>query len=185
MPDGNARKQALAVATETDPPSREETMDEKADVTIDVSGLPCPAPLLGAKQIIDDLMSGQSLCLISDCSATRDDLEAWCRYTGNMLLAATRRDDGKTAYLLYKSGGERTTPVPHATLDMRGVACPGPVVQARKLLEAMREGEVLHLITDCTAAIDDISAWSRATTIEFLLALEQPNGVQEFYLRKR
>lgn len=160
-------------------------MPQTADVTIDVSGLPCPAPLLGAKQIIDDLMSGQSLCLISDCSATRNELEAWCRYTGNMLLSATPRDDGRTAYLLYKSGGERTTPVPHATLDMRGVACPGPVVQARKLLEGMQSGEVLHLVTDCTAAIDDVSSWSRATSIEFLLALEQPNGVQEFYLRKR
>jgi len=160
-------------------------MNNNADVTIDISGLPCPAPLLGAKQIIDDLTSGQSLCLISDCSATRDELEAWCRYTGNTLVSATKRGDGKTAYLLYKSGGERTTPVPHATLDMRGVACPGPVVQARKLLEGMQSGEVLHLVTDCTAAIDDVSSWSRATAIEFLMALEQPSGVQEFYLRKR
>jgi TusA-related sulfurtransferase len=145
----------------------------------------CPAPLLGAKQILDDLRPGQSLCLISDCSGTRDDLAAWCRYTGNLLVSATPQEDGRTAYLLYKSGGERTTPIPHVTLDMRGVSCPGPIVEAKKLLEAMQGGEVLHLITDCTAAIDDVTAWSRATTIEFLFALEQANGVQEFYLKKR
>jgi TusA-related sulfurtransferase len=163
----------------------EDVMPQSADVTIDMSGLACPAPLLGAKQIIDDLMPGQSLCLVSDCSATREELEAWCRYTGNVLLSATPRADGATAYQLYKSGGARTTPIPHITLDMRGVSCPGPIVEAKRLLEAMQGGEVLHLLTDCTAAIDDISAWSRATAIEFLLALEQPNGVQEFYLKKR
>jgi TusA-related sulfurtransferase len=30
-------------------------------VTLDVSGLPCPAPLLGAKKLIDDLQPGQTL----------------------------------------------------------------------------------------------------------------------------
>lgn len=160
-------------------------MPQTADVTIDVSGLPCPAPLLGAKRVIDDLMPGQTLCLISDCSATRDDLEAWCRHTGNMLLSATRNGDGRIAYLICKAGGESTTPTPHVTLDMRGVACPGPIVEAKRLLEAMASGEVLRLVTDCTAAIDDVLAWKQATAIELLLMLEQINGVQEFYFQKR
>jgi len=36
-------------------------MSETATVTLDVSGLPCPAPLLGAKKLIDDLQPGQKL----------------------------------------------------------------------------------------------------------------------------
>lgn len=160
-------------------------MPDTVAVTIDVSQMPCPAPLLGAKKILDDLQPGQTMRLISDCSGAHDDLAAWCRYTGNELVSATRQGDGRTIYLLCKSGGVRTTPVPHVTLDMRGVSCPGPIIQAKKLLEGMKSGEVLQLVTDCTAAIDDVPLWSRETDIEFLLALEMPNGAQEFYLKKK
>ncbi len=125
------------------------------------------------------------MCLISDCSGTRDDLSAWCKYTGNVLISATRQSGGKVAYLLCKSGRERTTPIAHVTLDMRGISCPGPIVEAKKLLEGMKSGEVLLLVTDCTAAIDDVPLWCRATSVEFLLELEIANGAQEFYLRKR
>lgn len=160
-------------------------MKEHAAVTVDLSGLACPAPLLGAKKIIDDLDPGQTLCLVSDCTGTRDDLTAWCQYTGNVLLSATRQAGGRVAYLLCKAGGERTSPVPHVTLDMRGVSCPGPILGARNLMEGMKAGEVLQLVTDCSAAVDEVRSWVRQTAIEFLLALELANGVYEFYLRKR
>lgn len=160
-------------------------MSEDVAVTIDVSGMPCPAPLLGAKKILDDLQPGQIICLISNCSGANDDLTAWCRYTGNVLVSATKQSGGKVAYLLCKSGKQRTSPIPHVTLDMRGISCPGPILEAKKLLEGMKSGEVLQLVTDCTAAIDDIPLWSRATSIEFLLALEIANGAQEFYLQKK
>lgn len=185
---GNARKETVAAVPAPmhrpfQPP--EDAMSENVVVTVDLSGLPCPAPLLGAKKILDDLQPGQAMCLVSDCSATHDDLAAWCRYTGNLIVSATQRADGKTAYLLRKADGERTTPVPHVTLDMRGVACPGPIVEARKLLEGMQSGEVLQLLTDCTAAVDDVPLWSRATAVELLLALEVASGAHEFYLRKK
>lgn len=169
----------------TGQPTKEDVMAKAASVTIDLSGLPCPAPLLGAKRVLDDLLPGQTLRLVSDCSGIHDDLSAWCQFTGNVLMSATQRAGGKTAYLLCKAGAERTTPIPHVTLDMRGVSCPGPVLGAKKLLQGMQGGEVLLLTTDCTAAIDEVYSWSRMTDVEFLLALEMASGVQEFYLRKR
>jgi TusA-related sulfurtransferase len=54
-------------------------MPEIATVTLDVCGLPCPAPLLGAKKLVDDLQPGQTLRLISDCPGTADDLFAWAK----------------------------------------------------------------------------------------------------------
>jgi TusA-related sulfurtransferase len=160
-------------------------MSEKPAVTIDLSGLPCPAPLLGAKKIIDDLQPGQSMLLMSDCPGTHDDLYAWCKYTGNELVSALRQAGGKTAYTLKKAGEAASVPIAHVTLDMRGVSCPGPVLEAKKLLDGMKPGEVLQLVSDCPGAISDVEAWSNATAIELLASLPMARGAHEFYLKKK
>jgi TusA-related sulfurtransferase len=160
-------------------------MSDKPAVTIDMSGMPCPAPLLGAKKIIDDLQPGQSMLLLSDCPGTSDDLFAWCKFTGNELLATTKQADGKTAYTLRKAGGAQTTPIAHVTLDMRGVSCPGPILQAKKLLDGMKAGEVLQLVSDCPGSVSDIQSWDRAAGVELLATLPMARGANEFYLRKK
>jgi TusA-related sulfurtransferase len=158
-------------------------MSVKAAVTVDYSGLTCPAPLLGAKRVLDDLDVGQVLSVISDCSGAHEELLTWCAYSGNTFISATKQESGSVAYLLRK-GSLGTRPVPHATLDARGVACPGPVLQAKKLLKDMNSGEVLQLVTDCTAAVDDIPLWSQQASIELLYAQAASRGAHEFYLRK-
>lgn len=158
-------------------------MSNKADVTINYLGMTCPAPLLGAKKVLDDLGPGQTLCLISDCSGAHDDLVAWCNYSGHVLVSTTKQDNG-VAYLLRKAGRDDTKPVPHATLDMRGVSCPGPILEAKKFLQGMKSGEILQLVTDCTAAVDDIPLWGRETSIKLLGTREIASGVHEFYLKK-
>lgn len=160
-------------------------MSEKPTVTIDLSGLPCPAPLLGAKKIIDDLQAGQTMLLLSDCPGSADDLHAWCKFTGNEMLASTKQADGKTAYTLRKAGGANTTPIAHVTLDMRGVTCPGPIVEAKKLLDGMKVGEVLQLVSDCPGSPADIASWSKAAAVELLASLPMARNAHEFYLRKK
>lgn len=160
-------------------------MSDKPTVTIDLAGLPCPAPLLGAKKIIDDLQPGQTLLMLSDCPGTSDDLHAWCSFTGNQILSSTKQADGKTAYLLQKSGGANTTPVAHVTLDMRGVSCPGPILEAKKLLDGMKSGETLQLVSDCSTAVSEIKTWSAVAGIELLASFERPRNAHEFYLKKK
>jgi TusA-related sulfurtransferase len=160
-------------------------MSEKPAVTIDLSGMPCPAPLLGAKKIIDDLQPGQSMLLLSDCPGTSDDLFAWCKFTGNQLLSSTNQADGKTAYTLRKAGGAQATPIAHVTLDMRGVSCPGPILEAKKLLDGMKAGEVLQLVSDCPGSVSDIQSWDRTSAVELLATLPMARGANEFYLRKK
>lgn len=160
-------------------------MADKPAVTIDMSGMPCPAPLLGAKKIIDDLQPGQSMQLLSDCPGTSDDLFAWCKFTGNELLTAAKQADGKTAYTLRKAGGAQTTPIAHVTLDMRGVSCPGPILEAKKLLDGMKPTEVLQLVSDCPGSVADIESWSRSASVELLATLPMSRGAHEFYLRKK
>ena len=159
-------------------------MPEVATVTLDVSGLPCPAPLLGAKKLIDDLQPGQTLRLISDCPGTADDLFSWAKVTGNVVLGSEKLATGKSAYLIQRAGGASATPIAHVTLDMRGVSCPGPIVQAKKLLDGMQAGEVLQLVSDCPGSADDISSWAKAGAAELVFSHESGRGVHEFYLRK-
>ncbi len=160
-------------------------MSDNPTVSLDLSRMPCPAPLLGAKKVIDDLQPGQTLLLLSDCPGTEDDLFAWCKFTSNELLSSTKQADGKTAYLLRKADGATARPAAHVTLDMRGVSCPGPILEAKKLLDGMKAGEVLQLVSDCPGSVADIQSWGRAAAIELLATLPMARGANEFYLRKK
>lgn len=160
-------------------------MSDKPAVTIDLCGMPCPAPLLGAKKIIDDLQAGQTMILVSDCPGTEDDLHAWCKFTGNEVLAKDKQASGAVAYTLRKAGGAQTTPIAHVTLDMRGVSCPGPILEAKKLLDGMKANEVLQLVSDCPGSVADIESWSRNAPVELLAKLPMARGAHEFYLRKK
>jgi len=153
-----------------------------ANVTLDMKGLSCPGPLLGAKRMVDDLDAGQILLLISDCPGTKDDLYAWAKQTGNAVLQAEKMPDGGTGYYIQK--GQSTTRKANVVLDIRGVVCPGPIVEAKKLLNGMRAGEVLRLLSNCPGIKTDIVGWAAATKMELAETLEIAPGEYEFYIRK-
>ncbi len=153
-------------------------------ITLDLSGLSCPAPLLGAKQVIDDLRVGQVLLLISDCPGTSDDLFAWVKYTDNQIAATARMGGKKTGYYIQK-GKAAPHPRPHAVLDIRGVSCPGPIVEAKKLLDAMQSGEVLELISNCPGAPADVKAWVKTGSLGLAAMHEGARGEYHFYIRKK
>ena len=149
---------------------------------IDLTGLTCPGPILGAKQVLEGLREGQVLLLLSDCPGTRDDLFAWARQTGNEVIHTEARADGATGYYLRK--GRSGAVAAHARLDLRGVVCPGPIVEAKHLLKGMRRGEVLELVSDCAGVREDIVGWARITGVEVVAIRESDAGVLEFFLRK-
>lgn len=155
-----------------------------ATVTLDLSGLSCPAPLLGAKRVIDDLQRGQVLLLISDCPGTSDDLFAWVKYTDNQIAATAMLGGKKTGYYIQK-GKAAPHPQPHAVLDIRGVSCPGPIVEAKKLLNAMQSGEVLELISNCPGSPSDVRAWVKTKSLELAAMHESARGEHHFYIRKK
>ena len=158
----------------------EETM--ASDVFLDLKGLTCPGPLLGAKRMVDSLESGQVLLLVSDCPGTHDDILAWSRQTGNQLLRTEKMKDGGTGYYLQK--GRAPLHQAHAVLDIRGVSCPGPIVEAKKLLNGMQPGEILKLISNCPGIRSDITGWASATHMSILDTVETMAGEYEFFIRK-
>jgi len=161
----------------------EARMNAKPTVTLDLTGLTCPAPLLGAKRVLDDLDPGQVLLLVSDCPGTFDDISAWVKLTDHELLATEKGQGRRTQYYLRK--GHLAPPVANVTLDIRGVSCPGPILEAKKLLDGMNAGEVLHLISSCPGTPDDVRAWTRTTGLELVAMRETARHVYEFFVRKK
>ncbi len=159
-----------------------ETQTIHANVVLDLKGLTCPGPLLGAKNVVDELTAGQVLLLLSDCPGTQDDLFAWTKQTGNQVVRIEKRPEGGNGYYIQKGKGN-----PHKVsvlLDIRGVACPGPIVEAKKLLNGMSQGEILKLISNCPGISADISGWAVATGMTLLDSIEVSSGEFEFYIRK-
>jgi tRNA 2-thiouridine synthesizing protein A len=60
---------------------------------VDASGLQCPLPILKAKKALSTLEPGQYLAVITtDRNATKD-FQAFCRQTGNPLIAQEPQGD--------------------------------------------------------------------------------------------
>jgi len=153
-----------------------------ADVKLDMRGLTCPAPLLGAKRVVDDLKKEQILLLISDCPGTKDDLFAWAEQTHNDVLKTEEIPDGGTGYYILKGKGAKLKA--NVILDIRGVHCPGPIVEAKKLLNGMNPGEILKLISNCPGIRSDIVGWADTTGVKILSTAEASHGEYEFFLQK-
>ncbi len=153
-----------------------------ANIKLDMRGLTCPTPLLGAKRVVDDLKMDQVLLLVSDCPGTRDDLFAWAEQTHNNVLKTESMPDGGTGYYIKKGPGPAHRP--NVILDIRGVLCPGPIVEAKKLLNGMSQGEILKLVSNCPGIRSDIVGWAEQTGVRILDTVEVSAGDYEFFLQK-
>jgi TusA-related sulfurtransferase len=153
-----------------------------ANVVLNMKGLSCPGPLLGAKRMVDDLESGQILLLISDCPGTQDDLFSWTKQTDNQVLQTEKQPDGGMGYYIMKGKGHEYKA--NVLLDIRGVLCPGPIVEAKKLLNGMQTGEILKLTSNCPGIRSDIEGWAKATGMDILESVEVGPSEYDFFIRK-
>ena len=158
------------------------TAKSKPHVTLDMKGAACPGPLLGARRVLDDLLAGEVLKLISDCPGTKDDLLSWPKYADVDILKTEKLPRGGTGYYIRKGKARRVSP--NTVLDMRGATCPGPVIEAKKLLKGMGKGEVLQLVSDCPGIRADVRSWVKATGLELADARESAPGEYVFHIRK-
>jgi tRNA 2-thiouridine synthesizing protein A len=67
--------------------------------TVDATGLACPLPILRAKKALATLTSGEVLCVITTDRGAVRDFQAFCRQTGNELLAQLDETECVTHYL--------------------------------------------------------------------------------------
>ncbi|MEK4404842.1 sulfurtransferase TusA family protein [Sporosarcina sp. FSL K6-6792] len=68
-------------------------------------------------------------------------------------------------------------------LDAKGLACPMPVVRARKEIKVMATGEVLEVLATDKGSVADLAAWSKSGGHTLLDQFEEA-GVFKFYIQK-
>ena len=69
------------------------------------------------------------------------------------------------------------------TLDVRGQACPLPIVRASQAIKTLDSGQTLEVLATDRGALSDFPAWSKTTGNE-LVEQTEDNGVFRFVLRK-
>lgn len=68
-------------------------------------------------------------------------------------------------------------------LDVKGLACPMPIVKTKKQMNEMQQGQVLEIHATDRGAKSDLTAWANSTGNEMLEQAED-GGVLKFWIRK-
>jgi tRNA 2-thiouridine synthesizing protein A len=73
---------------------------------------------------------------------------------------------------------------PTETLDVKGKACPIPVVKTAKAMKGLNPGDVLEVLATDPGVEPDMKAWSKQTKNELISIEQQDAGVFRVLLRK-
>jgi tRNA 2-thiouridine synthesizing protein A len=69
------------------------------------------------------------------------------------------------------------------TIDARGAACPGPLLEAKKGMGKIALGDVVELWSTDPVTKSDVNAWSNKVGHEFLGVLEG-EGYERVFIRR-
>ncbi|MFD2673254.1 sulfurtransferase TusA family protein [Marinicrinis sediminis] len=58
-------------------------------------------------------------------------------------------------------------------LDVKGLACPMPIVKTKKAIQTLESGQVLQVLATEKGAKSDLTAWAKSTGHELLDAREE------------
>ncbi|USZ68503.1 sulfurtransferase TusA family protein [Halorussus salilacus] len=72
---------------------------------------------------------------------------------------------------------------PDETVDARGAACPGPLMDLIGKTRSAESGDVIRLLSDSEQSLTDVPEWVEEAGNE-LLAVEEPDDHYEFYVEK-
>ena len=69
------------------------------------------------------------------------------------------------------------------TVDARGAACPGPLLEAKKSMGGVSVGDVIELWSTDPVTKSDVAAWAGKVGHEFLGSLEA-DGYDRVFIRR-
>ena len=73
---------------------------------------------------------------------------------------------------------------PVQTLDVKGAACPIPVVKTAKAMKLMSSGEMLEVLATDPGVEPDMKAWTKQTKNELISIDREDGGVFRVLVRK-
>lgn len=74
---------------------------------------------------------------------------------------------------------------PDKVIDARGTACPGPLLEAKKGIGAVKVGQIIEIKSNDAGSRKDIAAWSGKIGHEFLGLIEADGHDRLFVCRKK
>jgi TusA-related sulfurtransferase len=72
---------------------------------------------------------------------------------------------------------------PDDTVDARGAACPGPLMDLIGKIRSAESGDVIQLLSDNDQSLTDVPEWAEEAGNE-LLAVEELDDYNAFYVEK-
>jgi len=72
---------------------------------------------------------------------------------------------------------------PAETVDARGAACPGPLMDLIGAIRGAESGDVIRLLSDTEGSLTDVPEWAEEAGNE-LLAVEELGDHNAFYVEK-
>jgi len=72
---------------------------------------------------------------------------------------------------------------PDETVDARGAACPGPLMDLIGKIRSAESGDVIRLLSDTDQSLTDVPEWAEEAGNE-LLAVEELDDYNAFYVEK-
>ena len=72
---------------------------------------------------------------------------------------------------------------PAKTVDARGTACPGPLLEAKKAIGTVKVGEVVEILSNDPGSRNDIPAWAKKVGHEYLGVVEA-DGYDRHFLKR-
>jgi tRNA 2-thiouridine synthesizing protein A len=71
-----------------------------------------------------------------------------------------------------------------STVDARGSACPGPLLEAKKGIGKVKVGEIIEILSGDPGTRKDIPAWAGKVGHEFL-GVVSAEGYDKLYVRRK
>ncbi|WP_163536144.1 sulfurtransferase TusA family protein [Gracilibacillus sp. YIM 98692] len=68
-------------------------------------------------------------------------------------------------------------------LDVKGLACPMPIVKTKKAMQELESGDILEVQATDQGAKSDLTAWTKSGGHELMQETEE-NGVLTFWIKK-
>ncbi|HUL80387.1 MAG TPA: sulfurtransferase TusA family protein [Vicinamibacteria bacterium] len=78
---------------------------------------------------------------------------------------------------------ELATLKPARTVDARGTACPGPLLEAKRAIAEVPMNGILEVLSSDAGTAEDIPLWARKVGHEFLGSLEEA-GFWRVFVRR-